>query len=467
MKQVLKFAVFALLTGVLIILSCKKEYSCENCIGGNQPPIANAGPDQTILLPINNVTLDGSASRDRDGYITGYQWTKISGPSSFNIVNANAVQTQVTNLVQGIYQFELKVTDAGGLSAKDTMQVIANAIPSACAQLVPFGTLSIPREYVCTATAGNKILFAGGAIQITPTYIASSRVDIYDMVTQTWSTAELSMPRSALVSATLGNKIFFTDGYYSASSRVDIYDASANLWSTTELGTARAGLISAAAGNKVVFAGGYGIPDNDKIDVYNVTSGLWSTAFLAQPRADISATSFGNKIYFSGGQDLQGNQGVGFSDKVDIYDASTDSWSTITMSEPRWFHTTIVADNKIFWAGGCSSFDTNGDAISNPSVEMYDINNGNRLHHQLSQTPIMSSGIMNNKIIFLPAFAGSSFSIDIYDISTQTWSACNISSPEWTHIGWHKATVAAGNNMYIIGNIQGTTIPSRIWKLRF
>ena len=39
-------------------------------------------------------------------------WTKISGPSSFNIANANAVQTQVTNLVEGVYQFELKVTDA-------------------------------------------------------------------------------------------------------------------------------------------------------------------------------------------------------------------------------------------------------------------------------------------------------------------------------------------------------------------
>ena len=46
---------------------------------------------------------------------------------SFNIANANAVQTQVTNLAQGIYQFELKVTDAGGLFSKDTMQVTVNA----------------------------------------------------------------------------------------------------------------------------------------------------------------------------------------------------------------------------------------------------------------------------------------------------------------------------------------------------
>ena len=65
--------------------------------------------------------LDGSASTDPDNNIVSYAWTKISGPSSFNIVNVNAVQTQVSNLTEGIYQFELKVTDAGGLIDRDTM----------------------------------------------------------------------------------------------------------------------------------------------------------------------------------------------------------------------------------------------------------------------------------------------------------------------------------------------------------
>ena len=57
-------------------------------------------------------------------------WTKISGPGSFNIVNSNAVQAQLTNLIQGIYQLELKVTDAPGLFSKDTIQVIVNAAVS-------------------------------------------------------------------------------------------------------------------------------------------------------------------------------------------------------------------------------------------------------------------------------------------------------------------------------------------------
>jgi Tol biopolymer transport system component len=89
----------------------------------NQPPVANAGGDQTITLPVNSVTVDGSGSTDPDNNIVSYQWTKISGPSSFNISNASTIQTQVNNLAQGVYQFELKVTDAGMLFSKDTIIV--------------------------------------------------------------------------------------------------------------------------------------------------------------------------------------------------------------------------------------------------------------------------------------------------------------------------------------------------------
>jgi len=93
----------------------------------NQPPIANAGPDQSITLPINTITIDGNRSTDKENNITRYSWVKISGPSSFNIVNPTTSQTQVVDLVQGIYQFELQVTDAGNLTDKDTVQIIVNA----------------------------------------------------------------------------------------------------------------------------------------------------------------------------------------------------------------------------------------------------------------------------------------------------------------------------------------------------
>jgi hypothetical protein len=98
----------------------------DGVVPTNHTPIAHAGADQTITLPTNAVTLDGSASSDPENNITNYEWTKISGSPSFNITNANNVQTQATNLVQGVYRFELKVTDTGGLFSKDTVQLTVN-----------------------------------------------------------------------------------------------------------------------------------------------------------------------------------------------------------------------------------------------------------------------------------------------------------------------------------------------------
>src|SRR6186997_1403907 len=78
-----------------IFYSCKKEKSCEGCIGNNKPPIAIAGPDQVITLPTDSVLLDGSASNDPDGTISEWLWKKISGPASFNIVNTTTAKTIV------------------------------------------------------------------------------------------------------------------------------------------------------------------------------------------------------------------------------------------------------------------------------------------------------------------------------------------------------------------------------------
>src|SRR5690349_14213390 len=116
--------VFVLLT--LVNISCKKERSCEGCKENNKPPIAIAGLDQVITLPTDSVLLDGRNSSDPDGTISEWLWKKISGPASFNINNSSSSTPDVKDLVQGVYQFELKVTDNGGLSAKDTVQVIVN-----------------------------------------------------------------------------------------------------------------------------------------------------------------------------------------------------------------------------------------------------------------------------------------------------------------------------------------------------
>ena len=89
----------------------------------NQLPVANAGSDIVLTLPTNSAALSGSGT-DADGSVTSYSWSQISGPQQGAISNLDAASTKVGNLIQGVYQFELTVTDNAGATAKDIVQVI-------------------------------------------------------------------------------------------------------------------------------------------------------------------------------------------------------------------------------------------------------------------------------------------------------------------------------------------------------
>ena len=95
--------------------------------GGNISPVANAGTDKTITLPTNTATLTGSGT-DANGTISSYGWVSISGPSAGTITTLSAPSTPVNNLLQGVYKYELTVTDNSGAIGKDTVQVTVNRI---------------------------------------------------------------------------------------------------------------------------------------------------------------------------------------------------------------------------------------------------------------------------------------------------------------------------------------------------
>lgn len=132
MKCILFPGLLMAISITILFTACIKEQSCESCNtvsspvnnSVNRPPFACAGLDQITALPFNTVQLNGSCSTDPDNDIAGYQWTNISGPATARIVTANRVQTEVNNLVEGTYLFQLKVTDAGGLFSMDTVQVL-------------------------------------------------------------------------------------------------------------------------------------------------------------------------------------------------------------------------------------------------------------------------------------------------------------------------------------------------------
>lgn len=108
----------------------------------NQPPLANAGFDQTVA-PRSNALLDGSASWDGDGTIAQYTWTQIAGPtvslpepsSSIAIFcrvagpGSKCIQQALVYLeipaatTTTTLSFRLTVTDDDGASSSDTVDI--------------------------------------------------------------------------------------------------------------------------------------------------------------------------------------------------------------------------------------------------------------------------------------------------------------------------------------------------------
>jgi hypothetical protein len=100
------------------------EYGGTPGGGGNQPPVANAGPDQTVTDTDGNgsqpVTLNGGGSTDAGGSITSYVWTENGSQIATGV-------SPVVTLTTGTHTVTLKVTDNGGLTATDTVTITVNA----------------------------------------------------------------------------------------------------------------------------------------------------------------------------------------------------------------------------------------------------------------------------------------------------------------------------------------------------
>ncbi|MFT4016270.1 MAG: T9SS type A sorting domain-containing protein [Agriterribacter sp.] len=94
----------------------------------NVAPKAVANGGGAIQLPTNSRTLSGTASIPAPGSsIASYSWSKVSGPASYKIANANAVTTVFSNLAEGVYVFRLKVTDKNGLSSSADTKIVVQA----------------------------------------------------------------------------------------------------------------------------------------------------------------------------------------------------------------------------------------------------------------------------------------------------------------------------------------------------
>uniref|UniRef100_A0A2K5NZE6 KIAA0319 n=1 Tax=Cercocebus atys TaxID=9531 RepID=A0A2K5NZE6_CERAT len=89
------------------------------------PPVANAGPNHTITLPQNSITLNGNQSSD-DHQIVLYEWSLGPGSEGKHVA-MQGVQTPYLHLSamqEGDYTFQLKVTDSSRQQSTAVVTVI-------------------------------------------------------------------------------------------------------------------------------------------------------------------------------------------------------------------------------------------------------------------------------------------------------------------------------------------------------
>jgi len=90
-------------------------------VGYNNPPVANAGPDQ--VTTVEEIQLDGSYSYDPDGDPITYSW-RVIGNGQAQILDPSSVRPRVRlSSGWGSYTFELTVTDDKQASSRATVRV--------------------------------------------------------------------------------------------------------------------------------------------------------------------------------------------------------------------------------------------------------------------------------------------------------------------------------------------------------
>lgn len=108
--------------------SVPSNEACVMTLEPNDPPEADAGPDQTVDVG-DSVQLDGTNSSDPDGDEITFNWELVQSPegSSTSLDDPLIGNASFVADLAGLYELQLTVTDSGGLSSSDLVQVTANA----------------------------------------------------------------------------------------------------------------------------------------------------------------------------------------------------------------------------------------------------------------------------------------------------------------------------------------------------
>lgn len=160
----------------------------------NIPPVANAGADFQIQLPTNTFQLNGIGSNDPDGTIKSYGWRKIFGGQA-TLADTNKPIANVSNVVAGVYRFELRVVDNSNVFRADTVNVtVLQQTTPPTGTPISFNLTAIPFSDPDLNAPGRGVEQWHGSnlVNVPVEGTNTQRLDIYYRSPLTWAKIETS-----------------------------------------------------------------------------------------------------------------------------------------------------------------------------------------------------------------------------------------------------------------------------------
>ena len=180
----------------------------------NLPPSVSAGANQTIELPVNAVTLQGSASSVAPpGSPVTVLWTQVSGPGSAVFANPTQAVTQVIFPVAGTYVLQLTgtVTATGLSSSAQATVLVAPVNQPPVVTVGPDLTITYPANSAnLTGTVTDDGLPVGSTLQISWTEVAGPGSVIFATPSQPNTQATFSKPGNYIL------RLSASDGQYTS-----------------------------------------------------------------------------------------------------------------------------------------------------------------------------------------------------------------------------------------------------------
>ncbi len=221
-------------------------------------PIVNAGPDQTIQLPLDSVTLSGSATDyNLGGQISSYSWVMVGAPGSdkYSFSSRTSAKTELKVAMAGTYTAVLTAIDNMGYNASDT--VVITVKPQVFTALkVSAGsneTIQLPLDSVALKGSASDPNSGGEITSYSWVMIGAPGSDKYSFSTRTVASTELKTLAAGVYTALLTVKDNF--GLSASDSVVITVDAA----SSTSTGTSTTGsssnitpLTVSAGGNQTI-----------------------------------------------------------------------------------------------------------------------------------------------------------------------------------------------------------------------